>query len=125
MKRVMAFALVSISTAAILQAQVGKAPAVERCEKTIGTMAVNEPSAQVMSSMGQYGLKSPSDLLRMMIEDSQCFVVVERGAAMAAMQKERDMARQGDLTKNANVGRGQMQAADYVLTPSVVFSQED
>ncbi len=128
MKRILfAGLLICLASSDTARAQDTKStsPAVDRCEKPFGTIAVNEPDAQVMSSMGQYGLKSPSDLLRMMIEDSNCFVVVERGSAMKAMQQERQMAASGDLQKNANIGKGQLQAADCILTPKVVFSQED
>ena len=39
------------------------------------------------------------------------------------MQGERDLARSGDLEEGSNVGGGQMKAADYYLTPNVLFSE--
>jgi curli biogenesis system outer membrane secretion channel CsgG len=59
----------------------------------------------------------------MMVQQSNCFRVVERGAAMASIQREREMARAGELQSGSNVGGGQMLAADFVLTPNVIFSE--
>ena len=102
-----------------------KAAGLERCEKVVGTIAINEPQAQAISSMNTYGLKSPTDLLRSMVQESNCFTVVERGSAMTAMRQERQMASSGDFQKGSNVGKGQLQAADFILSPNIVFSQQD
>jgi curli biogenesis system outer membrane secretion channel CsgG len=98
--------------------------AVERCTQALGTLAVAEPQSQTMSDLGHYGLGSPSAMLRMMIQDSGCFTVVERGAAMQNLQQERALASSGQLQGDSNVGAGQLQAADFVLTPAVQFSAD-
>jgi hypothetical protein len=51
--------------------------------------------------------------------------VVERGSGLRQMQQERDLARSGDLQQASNVGGGQMVAADFVLTPGVIFSDNN
>ncbi|CAN5333945.1 hypothetical protein BH11PSE10_BH11PSE10_21870 [soil metagenome] len=91
---------------------------VEKCSKKLGVIAVAEPQAG-WSHLSSYGLGSPAALLRMMIQQSGCFDVVERGAAMQNMQQERALAQGGDLRQESNLGKGQMQAADFVMTPNV------
>ncbi len=97
---------------------------VERCSQVLGTLAVAEPQGQSLSDLNHYGLGSPSAMLRMMIQDSGCFDVVERGAAMQNLQQERALASSGQLQADSNVGAGQLQAADFVLTPAVQFSSD-
>jgi hypothetical protein len=46
--------------------------------------------------MQQYQVQSTVPLLRMLIQQSNCFVVVERGAAMNVMRQERDLERSGE-----------------------------
>jgi curli biogenesis system outer membrane secretion channel CsgG len=45
--------------------------------------------------------------------------VVERGIAMQNIQQERSLAEGGELRGESNIGKGQMQAADFVMTPAV------
>ena len=94
-----------------------------KCAKPVGTLAVVEPNAQSLSGLRRYGLDSPTSLIRVYAQKSNCFVVVERGRGMQTMQSERQLAQSGDLKSNANVGGGQMEAADFYLTPDVIFSE--
>src|SRR5688500_16149996 len=48
----------------------------ERCSAPKGTIAVVEPQSHVLASLGRYGLQSPVGLIRMMIQQSNCFQVV-------------------------------------------------
>ncbi len=100
------------------------APAVEKCPKELGTLAVAEPQSHTLSGLSRYGLGSPSTMLRMMAQESGCFAVVERGVAMKNLQQERALAAGGQLQEGSNVGAGQMQAADFVMTPTVQFAAE-
>lgn len=111
---------------------VGFAPALaaqndglERCDKPVGALAVVEPNAQTLSSLRRYNLESPTTLIRMYAQKSNCFQVVERGEGLQTMQTERQLASAGDLAAGSNVGGGQMKAADFVLTPTVLFSEGD
>jgi hypothetical protein len=56
---------------------------------------------------------------------SHCFNVVDRGQALTRMNEERMLAQAGLLQGGANVGHGQMVAADYLITPNVTFSESD
>lgn len=97
---------------------------VERCSKKFGTIAVSE-SQTGWSHLSHYGLGSPAALLRLMIQQSGCFDVVERGLAMQNLQQERALGYSGELRQESNVGKGQMQAADFVLTPNVQVAASD
>jgi len=91
---------------------------VEKCSRKLGVMAVAEPHGG-WGYLASYQLGSPEQLLRMMVQQSGCFDVVERGIAMQNIQQERSLAEGGELRGESNVGKGQMQAADFVMTPAV------
>ena len=97
---------------------------VEKCSKSFGALAVAEPQSR-WDHITSYGLGSPAALLRMMIQQSGCFDVVERGVAMQNLQQERAMSESGDLRQESNLGKGQMQAADFVMTPDVQIASSN
>jgi hypothetical protein len=97
----------------------------EHCEAPMGAMAVVEPQTQILSQLSRYGLSSPVGLIRLMIQQSNCFLVVERGVGMQNMMQERQLAAAGEARQGSNLGGGQMVAADFVLTPAVVFSESN
>jgi curli biogenesis system outer membrane secretion channel CsgG len=99
----------------------------EHCERTLGTLTIVEEANQpwVQQFSAQYQMQSTVPLLRMIIQQSNCFVVVERGQAFNNMQTERALMEQGELRRTSNIGKGQMVAADYTMTPSITFSQKN
>ena len=97
----------------------------EHCDQPMGAMAVVEPQDYVLQALAHYNLQSPSGLIRMMIQQSNCFIVVERGMGMQNMMQERQLSNSGQLRQSSNVGGGQMVAADFILTPAVVFSENN
>jgi len=97
----------------------------EKCDAPKGTLAVVEAQSQVIAALGRYGLQSPTGLIRMMVQQSNCFQVVERGVAMQNMMQERALAAGGQMQSDQNIGKGQMVAADFIVTPSVVFSENN
>ena len=100
----------------------GDAGKVERCDAPKGTLAVVEPQDAVLQSLLRIGLQSPTGMIRLIVQQSNCFQIVERGAAFQNLMQERSLASGGQLQAGQNVGQGQMVAADFVVTPSVVFS---
>lgn len=102
-----------------------KKDAIEKCDAPIGTIAINEPEAAMARALSGYQLGSPAAVLRILIQESNCFLVVERGSGLRQMQQERDLARSGELQQASNVGGGQMKAADFLLTPGVIFSDQN
>lgn len=110
---------------ATAHAQTGSSDgSISKCDRALGTLAVAEPQNEIIARLTQYKLGSPSTMLRMIAQESGCFHVVERGVAMQNIQQERALAADGMLHEDANVGGGQLQAADFVLTPSVQFSDD-
>ena len=101
------------------------AKGLEHCDKPMGAVAVVEPQDQILGYLRSYNLQSPFGLIRMMIQQSNCFIVVERGVGMQNAMQERALAQGGELRQNSNVGGGQMVTADFILTPSVVFSENN
>ena len=97
----------------------------ERCDGPKGTLAVVEPQSHVIGNLQRYGLGSPTAVLRMLVQQSNCFQVVERGAAMGNMMQERALAQSGELQQGSNVGKGQMAAADFIVNPNVVFTENN
>lgn len=98
--------------------------ALERCDGPLGTVAlVEETSADWYRLFTtQYKLGSTVPVLRLMIQQSNCFIVVERGRAFANMERERAIAASGQGRAGSNMGGGQMVAADYSMTPEVLVS---
>src|SRR5438552_9961737 len=103
----------------------GAASDLERCDKPMGAMAVVEPQDYVGRALARYQLGSPVGLIRLMIQQSNCFIVVERGLGMKNMMQERALEKSGQLRQDSNVGGGQMVTADYILTPAVAFSENN
>jgi curli biogenesis system outer membrane secretion channel CsgG len=96
-----------------------------KCDKPFGKIAVYEPQDAIQKALMQFSLPSPTGLIRLMIQQSGCFVVVERGQAMQILQQERALAREGTSRGDSNMGGGQLAAADFVVTPEVQFSQQN
>ena len=94
----------------------------QHCDTPMGAMAVVEPQSFVITALSRYNLGSPVGLIRLMIQQSNCFIVVERGVGLRNAEQERALQASGQLRQGSNVGGGQMVTADFILTPSVVFS---
>lgn len=99
----------------------------EKCGETLGTLTVVED--QHSPWWGDYYRRYPKlgstvPVLRMMIQQSNCFVVVERGRAMNNMMQERALMQSGEMREGSNFGKGQMVAADYTMNPSIQFSDK-
>ena len=103
----------------------GSDSTLEQCDQPMGAMAVIEPQDFVIYALLQYDLQSPVSVIRMMIQQSNCFIVVERGQGMNNMMQERALMEAGQLRENSNVGGGQIVSADFLLRPEVVFSDSD
>jgi hypothetical protein len=88
-------------------------------------MALQEDtSAPWYAQLRGYQLGSTIPVLRLMMQQSNCFVIVERGAAMNNMMRERTLDKSGEMREGSNFGKGQMVAADYTMSPSIQFSQK-
>ena len=89
------------------------------CAKPLGTISVIEPEDAVNWWTGQQ-LPAPSKLIKVFVNKSRCFTLVDRGVGMAAAQYERGLAADGELRGGSNIGKGQVKAADYVMIPDLI-----
>ncbi|MEO5866466.1 MAG: CsgG/HfaB family protein [Sphingomonas sp.] len=87
------------------------------CAHRIGTVAIVEPDKQWWRELN---LGSPEAIIKVFVQKSGCFGLVNRGAAMQSRNMERAMADSGELQSGSNLGRGQVKAADYFLQPDIV-----
>ena len=101
--------------------------ALEHCDAPFGTLSVveDQDGDWFRYLTGDLRLPSTVPLMRMLIQQSNCFVVVERGRAMANMFQERALEQSGETRRGSRFGKGQMVAADYSLNPSINFSTGD
>lgn len=100
----------------------------EKCSGPLGTVSLveNQDAGWYTILRNEYKLPPTSNLLRLLIQQSNCFVVVERGAAgMRAMDRERQIMGSGEMRGGSNFGKGQMVASDYGLSPEIIFSNSD
>lgn len=96
----------------------------EKCASPLGTVSLVEETTADWYRLftTEYKLGSTVPVLRLMIQQSNCFIVVERGRAFANMERERAIAAAGQGRAGSNMGGGQIVAADYSMTPEVLVS---
>jgi curli biogenesis system outer membrane secretion channel CsgG len=94
------------------------------CTKKLGSISVVEPEDATDWWTGQQ-LPAPSKLIKVFVNKSKCFTLVDRGAGMNAAMRERELAYGGELRGSSNVGKGQIKAADYVMVPDLISQNSD
>lgn len=95
---------------------------IPRCTRNLGTVAIVEPDNQWWRELS---LGSPEAIMRVFVQQSGCFTLVNRGRSMQSRAMERAMADQGELQGGSNLGRGQVKAADYFLQPDIVTTNSN
>jgi hypothetical protein len=91
----------------------------------MGTVEIDEnDDAPWYAYMSQYQLPSTVPLLRLIVEQSNCFVVVDRGAGLGNELNEQQLNQSGELRSTSREQLGQMAAADYTMSPSINFNQQ-
>lgn len=95
---------------------------IPKCYKKLGTIAIVEPENQWWRELN---LGSPEAILRVFVQQSGCFTLVNRGRSMQSRAMERAMADQGELQAGSNLGRGQVKAADYFIEPNIVTTNKN
>ncbi|MBX7494511.1 penicillin-binding protein activator LpoB [Qipengyuania sp. 6B39] len=95
---------------------------IPRCTRNLGTVAIVEPDNQWWR---EFNLGSPEAILRVFVQKSGCFTLVNRGRSMQSRAMERALADQGELQEGSNLGKGQVKAADYFLQPDIVSANSN
>ncbi len=96
------------------------------CAEPVATLALVE-NQRGYTGIGAYNLPtSPLPLIRVIAQQSGCFRIVDRSAGLEATIKEQQLKDQGILKADAVMPKkGQGIAAQYSLTPSLTFSEND
>lgn len=101
---------------------VNRGPQLVQCDTPIGTAALVEPSQEVLVQLQQVAnLPSPTAALRLLMAQSRCFRVVDRAAALRAIEEEERLRRAGLLAPGRSA-RGRLLRTDYIITPNILFS---
>ena len=113
---------------------------VPRCDRPLGTVALVEErsaagtaeglppglAALVRMAEAQNGGSArvdPLPLLKLLVAQSNCFQVVDRGEGFDALQRERQLAAGGSVAGANN--QATLRAADYLLQAKVLYSDND
>jgi curli biogenesis system outer membrane secretion channel CsgG len=95
---------------------------IPQCTHRIGTLAIVPPDKEWWR---EYNLGSPEAIIKVFVQQSGCFSLVNRDRAMNSRAMERALAEQGELQRGSNMGAGQVKAADYFLQPDIVTANKN
>ncbi|WP_338414133.1 peptidoglycan-binding protein [uncultured Sphaerotilus sp.] len=100
--------------------------ALEKCPETLGTLRIEENTSAgwYTAYSSRYRTGSTVPALRLLVQQSNCFVIVERGRAMQGVNQERAISRGDEGRAGSNFGGGQMVAADYTMSPEIILSDK-
>lgn len=97
---------------------------IEHCAKTLGTVAIADGvtagAANTYIVTNSPTMQNAPAILKLIAQQSGCFIVVDRGAGMAVASQDRALRDSGELRKTSHHHKGQVVAADYSLVPSLV-----
>ena len=92
------------------------------CTHRIGTLAIVPPDQQWWRELN---LGSPEAIIKVFVQQSGCFTIVNRDRSMQSRNMERALADSGELQQGSNMGQGQVKAADYFLQPDIVSTNKN
>lgn len=103
------------------------ADSLHHCQAPLGTIAIEEDTTAPWYSLltGQYKLGSTVPVLKVILQSSNCFVVVDRGRGLQQALSERALGNTGEVRASNKIRKGKMVGADYTLTPSITFTNEN
>ena len=92
------------------------------CKRRQGTLAITEAdgNAQALSSAGLP--RSMAPLVRHMLGRTECFTVVDRGAAFALMEQERKVRAERGMAPLGNAKP--LRTVDYIMRAEIVFAEQ-
>ncbi len=94
----------------------------ERCDKTLGVLRIEEDTGSNWYRYYGQRLGSTAPLLSLLILQSNCFVVVERGTGERGIAAETARSRGDEARESDTRGKGQQVVADYLLKPEIVMN---
>lgn len=104
----------------------GANSALAKCKETLGTVRIEENTSAgwYTAYSSRYRTGSTVPALRLLVQQSNCFVIVERGRAMEGVNQERALSRSEEGRAGSNFGGGQMVVADYTMSPEIILSDK-
>lgn len=103
----------------------GEASELTRCDAPIATLALAENASGYAVGSSAHLPASPVPLIRLMAQQSGCFRVVDRAAGLRNTVREQELKEEGVLRQNSTLTKGQGYEAQYTLTPSLTFSEQN
>lgn len=104
----------------------GEAASLQKCDAPIATVALVENPAGYGPYISKYNLpESPVPLLRLLMQQTGCFRVVDRNAGLKTTIQEKELSEGGLTRENTTIKKRQVIEAQYALTPNLVFSEKD
>ncbi len=94
----------------------------ERCTTPLGTLAVSDGRIT-----GAHGVTTIDPLLRLAVQQSNCFVITSIGNMATEAQLDRILDKQrnsGEIRAGSKQHKGQQVAADYFLEPQIIVNNE-
>jgi len=95
---------------------------IPQCSRNLGTIAIVEPDDQWWR---EFNLGSPEAIIRIFVQRSGCFTLVNRGRSLQSRAMERALAESGELQEGSNIGGGQVKAADYFIEPNIISANRN
>jgi curli biogenesis system outer membrane secretion channel CsgG len=92
------------------------------CARPIGSLALVPPDQQWWR---EYNLGTPEAIIKVFVQESGCFTLVNRDRAMQSRNMERALAESGELQEGSNMGAHQVKAADFFLQPDIVTANKN
>jgi len=106
-------------------ASTGSAEGMEHCDKTLGVLRIEEDTNSNWYRYYGPRLGSTAPLLNMLVMQSNCFVVVERGTGERSISDETRRARGDEARESGTRGKGQQVVADFLMKPEIVMANKD
>ncbi|BFM06636.1 hypothetical protein R50071_18400 [Halioxenophilus aromaticivorans] len=107
----------------------GADESLERCEKTLGTIAVDD--GRNADWYGRFGsttdVTTIEPLLRLAVQQSNCFVITSVGSQQLDARMSRITEQQrnsGEYRAGSSQQKGQRVAADYYLEPKIIINND-
>lgn len=96
---------------------------IPKCSKKLGSITIVDGDDSY--GWSQHNLAPPAKLLKVVVQKSGCFSLVDRGAGMDVAQRERELGNSMGLQRGSNMGKGQIKAADFVLVAEVAAADSN
>ena len=84
----------------------------------------SESDGSLIRQLAIYNLQSKK-LLRIIIQKSGCFQIVERGMALKNLMLEKKTFWKWTIKTGSNFGKSQLAASDFVLSADIIFGNSN